>query len=517
MELVEQLQSKITILETSVELLTKAKESYLSRISALEEQVKWFQRQLFGAKSEKRSNAVMPLIGKQVSMFPELEDKKPEEKKKETTITVKGHTKKKSSKIIPDDNAGETGLRFGPEVEVKEIIVPNPSIEGLKESEYEILGENVHERLCQRKGSYYVERRKQLKVKIKASGKIEEAPAPERIISSPYVDVSLLVGIVTDKFQYHLPLYRQHQRMTSQGIYISRGSVTNWTHEYIDLLKAIYVAQRNSVLNSKVLSMDETPHKAGRRNGGGKMSTCYYWFLYGDQQEVIIHSALTRGAVEVKGLLKDFKGTLFSDGYTVYELIAKELSLVLGNCWSHGRRYFIEAEEQEPISTKKAVDLIREIYRLEDLGPKDRDKLLTYRVEKIRPKVDEFFEWIKSENTRISQLPSTSYTKAVKYMLTREGSMRVFLSNPDVPLDNNHTERAVRPIVLGRKNYLFCWTEVGAEKVAIIQSLIYTCQLQGINPWDYLMDVSKRISTHPASRVNELTPRLWKEHFGKVS
>ena len=112
---------------------------------------------------------------------------------------------------------------------------------------------------------------------------------------------------------------------------------------------------------------------------------------------------------------------------------------------------------------------------------------------------------------------STSYIRFIGAAQDFEGSLRIYLTNSDVPIDNNHTERAVRPIVLGRKNYLFCWTELGAEKVAIIQSLIYTCQLHGINPWDYLTDVATRISTHPASQVADLIPRVWKQKFLKAA
>ena len=504
------LKVTLTTLEATLALLNKAQESYLAKISELENQVRWFKKQIFGPKSERRADDVLPLVGTtQLKLF-ELPAKP--ELPAETT-TIKEYTRKKSPKIIPDDNASESGLRFGSEIEVKEIEVPNPVIAGLEESQYEVLGENVSEKLCQRKGSYYIERRRQQRIKVKESGKILEDKAPDRTISSPYADISVLVGMCVDKFQYHMPLYRQHQRMAAQGVFLSRGSLSNWIHEFIELFRPVYEAQKRSVLESLVLSMDETPHKAGRRNGGGKMSTCYYWFLYGDRKEVIIHNSQTRSSEVIKELLGNFKETLLTDGYPAYESIVKELLLKHANCWSHARRYFVEAEEQEPLSSKKAVDLIRQLYALEDAGPPEKEKLLAYRIKYLKPVVDQLFEWLKEEQARISKLPKTSYSKAVQYALNREGSLRVFLTNPDVPMDNNHTERAVRPIVLGRKNYLFCWTEVGAEKVAIIQSLIYTCQLHGINPWDYLTDVGVRVSTHPASKVEELTPRVWKQKF----
>ncbi len=111
-------------------------------------------------------------------------------------------------------------------------------------------------------------------------------------------------------------------------------------------------------------------------------------------------------------------------------------------------------------------------------------------------------------------LPTNPFTKAGRYALSREKSLRVFLAYPDVPLDTNHLERAIRPIALGRKNWMFCWTELGAQYVGIIQSLLSTYRVQGIDPYTYLVDVLQRIDTHPARDVELLTPRLWKKEFG---
>ena len=111
-------------------------------------------------------------------------------------------------------------------------------------------------------------------------------------------------------------------------------------------------------------------------------------------------------------------------------------------------------------------------------------------------------------------VPSNPLAKALKYALERVAELQVFLSDPDVPIDTNHLERALRPIPMGRKNWLFCWSEVGARHVGVIQSLMTTCRLHDVNPYTYLVDVLQRVSDHPASQVELLTPRLWKEAFG---
>ena len=124
-----------------------------------------------------------------------------------------------------------------------------------------------------------------------------------------------------------------------------------------------------------------------------------------------------------------------------------------------------------------------------------------------------FFPWCRDQLASGGLLPSDPLTKALNYVLSREASLTVFLEDPDVQPDTNHLERALRPIPMGRKNWLFCWTELGAEHVGIIQSLITTCKLHDINPYTYLVDVLQRISQHPASQVADLTPRLWKTRF----
>ncbi len=124
-----------------------------------------------------------------------------------------------------------------------------------------------------------------------------------------------------------------------------------------------------------------------------------------------------------------------------------------------------------------------------------------------------FWHWCDKQCQRHDLLPSHPLSKALKYAMARVDSLKVFLSDPDVPIDTNHLERALRPIPMGRKNWLFCWTELGATQVGIIQSLLVTCKLHGINPHTYLVDVLQRISQHPASQAIELAPRVWKEKF----
>lgn len=130
--------------------------------------------------------------------------------------------------------------------------------------------------------------------------------------------------------------------------------------------------------------------------------------------------------------------------------------------------------------------------------------------------MDQFFEWVDRQFERQGLLPSNPLTKALGYVRQRRAGLEVFLQDADVPMDTNHLERALRPIPMGRKNWNFCWTEVGAQHAGIVQSLIATCRLHDVDPYTYLVDVLQRVGQHPASRVHELTPRLWKQHFAQA-
>jgi len=140
---------------------------------------------------------------------------------------------------------------------------------------------------------------------------------------------------------------------------------------------------------------------------------------------------------------------------------------------------------------------------------------LEKRIEESKPLVAELFEWLEQELVASALVPTNPFTNAARHALKLKPCLEVFLSDPEVPIDTNHLERALRPIPMGRKAWLFCWTEVGAEKVVIIQSLISTCVIQGVDPYTYLVDVLQRGAEHPQSEVADLTPRIWKEKFAQ--
>ena len=479
-----------------------------ARLEEVEQQLRWFKKQLFGTKSERR---VLQADPSQLSLGEGLIEKTPIEE--EPATEVRGHARRKSSGKKPPE---EPGLRFDDSVPMETLITEDPETQGLNEDEFEVISEKKTYRLAQRPASYVILEHIRRVTKRKATGQISCAPAPPSVLPGSYVDVSLLAGMIVDKLRYHLPLYRQHQRLAAAGITVSRSSLSNWVHEAIGLLEPIYRAQLNSILQSLVLAMDETPIRAGRKSKG-KMRTGYFWPLYGDRDELAFPYASSRSKREAEEILGAYCGTLLTDGYTAYAGFAEKRDKVVhALCWAHTRRGFVQAEPVEPDRSRKAVAMIGELYEIErEIAQKNRSGLVKQerRGSLSKPIVMEFFAWLKREMAESALLPTNPFTKAAHYALDREKGLEVFLSNPDVPIDTNHLERALRPIPMGRKNWLFCWTEIGAEKVGWAQSLISTCVLHDIDPYVYLVDVLQRVDTHPSERVEELTPRLWKRHF----
>lgn len=480
---------------------------HAQRIAELEARVRWFEKQVFGRRSERRLSA----DSRQLSLGEITVAEKPPAP--EETVT----SYQRRVKTAPVVNDNEQGVRFSDSVPVKTIPVPDPGLAGLTEGEdYTVIREEVTHRLAQRPASYVVLKYVRKVVKLHSEGVLSTPPAPAAVFERSLADVSFVAGLVVDKFQYHLPLYRQHQRLSAAGVSVSRQTLTNLVERAADLLEPVYYAQLSSILKSAVLAMDETPLRAGRA-GKGKLHQGYFWPLYGDKHEVAFPYGATRGVKEVREILGAFAGTLLTDGYRIYEnWVAESPEVIHAQCWAHTRRNFVEAEAVEQRRSGQALDFIRRLYEVEEtLRDRPPDEVLRARRELSLPIGEEFFEWLSKELANISLLPSNLFSKAAAYALTRRRELSVFLSDAAVPLDTNHLERALRAVPMGRKNWLFCWTELGAHVVGKLQSLLVTCRLHGVDPYTYLVDVLQRVDKHRAQDVDELTPRIWKSKFAE--
>jgi len=488
-----------------IELL-KIKEQF----TEIQSQLKFFQDQLFGKKSEVRKELV---DNRQLTLL-QSEEKPVTPPTEVESVTYK---RKKRVKGKLKGNVNTTGgLSFDSSVPVVKIKIPCKEIEGLSPADYEVIRTEYTYKIAQQPAIYQVVEHQQDVVKIFSKKQIITSAKFEDVLPSSYADVSFLANLIIDKFLYHLPLYRQHQRIKASGIKLARSSLTNYVHKSLDLLEQIYYCQLDSIKSGDTVWMDETPLKAGHDKSKNKVKSGYIWSLYGDKREVAFWYHESRGTQVIKDLLSsEFSGTLVTDGYAAYGSYAKSLSNVEhAMCWSHTRREFLKAEAQHPELTTTVLDFIRKLYQLEK-DVTDLSELQKIRGEHSKLLVDQFSNYLKDEFNKKSLIPSDPFVKACNYFFKHEKQLRVFLSNPEVTLDTNHLEREIRPIAIGRKNWMFCWTEIGAHYAAIAYSLLATCKLHEVNPYDYLVDVLIRQEDTPEDQLEQMIPRNWKQNFAK--
>jgi len=485
-----------------------------NEIAQLRRQVAWFQRQIFGQKSERhlvQAEGVQASLGESFDAIPGA---LPENKK----TRVEAHERQTQPKR-PTDGADESTLFFDEKKVPLEVInVPNPEMQGLAPDAYEVIGEKVSHRLAQRPGSYVVLKYVRPVIKRRDTQVLSCPPAPVGVIEGSRADVSFIAGMIIDKFVYHQPLHRQHLRLGDCGIEVSRAWLTQVTQKAVALVEPVFDAQFESIRASRVKAMDETPIKAGRA-GPGKMKTGYFWPVYGELDEICFAfypSRSGRHVQEALGLAPPAGAVLQTDGYAVYAQYAKKAGLTHAQCWAHTRRKVYEARDIEPGRAAEALEMIGVLYAIEATI---REQQLSgaakraVRMNQAQPVVEKFFRWIDKQFQAQGLLPSNPLLGALGYARERREGLEVYLNDPEVAIDTNHLERALRVIPMGRKNWMFSWTELGAKHIGIVQSLLVTCRLHEINPYDYFVDILQRVGQHPAHLVHQLTPRMWKELF----
>jgi transposase len=381
--------------------------------AALKRQVEWFQRQLFGQKSERRLREPDPqqlsLSGMLTLPLPPADQPPPPSE----TVKAYQHRVRFAGADLPE----ESELRCDSSVPVQDILLTNPEVADLAPDAYEVIGEKVTYRWGQRPGASVILKYHRPVIKRKDTEVLSCPPAPPAVFEKSFADVSLLAGLLIDKFTYHLPLSRHHQRLLQAGIRLSRGTLTQWVQRAAELLEPIYYARLSSILHSRVLTMDEPPIKAGRR-GKGKLQTGYFWPLYGEQAEIACPCAASRAPAGVREALGKFCGGLLTAGDSVYERFAQRvMRRVHAQGWSHARRPFVDTERAEPRVVAEALERLGAFYKEEaDLRQQgwEAGAKLAQRGEYTKPLGEAFFTWLNQTVIREVLLPSNPFAQAAR-------------------------------------------------------------------------------------------------------
>jgi transposase len=323
---------------------------------------------------------------------------------------VPAHTRRKPKSDFTDDG---TSAPFFDEskLPVQTIEVPNPEAQALAPEQYEVIGEKVSFRLAQRPGSYVVLKYVRAVIKRRDTQTLHCPAAPTGVIEGSRADVSFLAGVVIDKFAYHLPLYRQHQRLGDTGITVSRPWLTQLVQQAAQLAEPIYDAQFDSIRGGRVKAMDETPIKAGRA-GPGKLKSGYFWPVYGELDEVCFPYFESRRHEHVQqalGLTQAPGSVLLSDGYEAYARYAEKTRVTHAQCWVHCRRGFFDALGAEPQAAGEALRQIAVLYEIEEEIQSAKltgEAKRVHRLTHSKPLVEAFFEWVERQFEQQGLLPS---------------------------------------------------------------------------------------------------------------
>jgi len=469
------------------------------------------KRLIFGRKSERFTLAGSEPGQLQLDFGLEAAPQREEEKK--TTVAACERSKKKPVKI---NLHGRGPLPASlPRQDI--IIEPEEDTSGMK-----YIGDEVTEELEYKPAGFFVRRflrRKYVPVEAVAQGSDADTPCrivmgklPARPIEKGIPGPALLAYIIISKMVDHLPLYRLMKMFWRQGIKISDSTLGGWFKAACALLLPLYEAQKRLVQECSYLQVDETPIKVLESEQKGKSHRGYMWVYHAPVEKMPLFDYRSgRSRAGPTELLAGFRGVLQSDGYSVYELFGHRRDITTSGCLAHARRKFLEARDSDQERADQVLTQIQVLYaierkaREEDLNQEAR---LSLRQEKARPVFDTLEQYLKDALPEV--LPKSPIGHAIAYCLSRWKKLEQYLLDGKLEIDNNLVENTIRPIALGRKNYLFAGNHEAAQRLAMLYTFMASCKANNVNPQEWLRDILIRLPNHPINRIEQLLPHRWK-------
>jgi transposase len=489
----------------SKELQDMTKEELVDLVGGLQSQVAQMQfqldqmnRLLFGAKRER---FISSTDDNQLALPFDVEQEDAPEKEQEVVTYVREKNKRK-------EHPGRVALPD--HLPVEEIILePEEDTSDMK-----CIGKEVTDQLELVPAKLLIKRYirpKYIAVTDESQGEhkgvIAELPVfpIEKGIAGP----GLLAQIMVDKFVDHLPVYRQIERFKREDMKLSSSTINGWQESVCNLLEPLYDTLKHRVLSQGYLQVDETPIPVLDKQKKGKTHRGYHWIYHSPLEKTVLFDYNTGRSREGPAkLLRDFKGYLQTDGYKVYDLFAKRKDITLVNCMAHARRGFEQALPYDQKRAEYAMGMFQKLYATEqkardqNMSPQERH---TLRLDEALPIINELGKWIV-ETYKTSE-PKSPLGKATASFIPRWDNLLAYLNDGNLEIDNNLAENAIRPIALGRKNYLFAGSSRGAERAAMMYSFFPTCSKNEVNPYQWLKTVLEVIPTYKVNRLTDLLPQ----------
>lgn len=474
-------------------------DQYAAENMQLKHELSKLKTLVFGAKSERFQGQISP-----DQMALSFEDEAPKPLTAEQLTEKINYTRKKAALSVPA-HPGRTAFPAALPRE-ENILLPAMDLTGYRE-----IGREITEELEYIPGKLFVRQYIRPKYVLKNTDDFIVAPLPSRPIEKGIAGPGLLAQIIIDKYVDHLPIYRQVERFKREGITMSASTLSGWLTACCTLLDPLYQQLKNQVLRSSYLQVDESPIKVLDKDKKGSTHKGFYWLYYApDSKQVFFDYRQGRGREGPEQCLKNFTGYLQTDGYGVYENFAKRSEITHMGCMAHARRKFIEAMDNDAIRAEHVISELQKVYAIERryLDQQiDSNELAAQRTEHAAPILAKLKEWMLENYVQV--LPKSPIGKALQYALSRWEQLSVYLGNVDLLIDNNQIENAVRPLAIGRKNYLFAGSHEAAQRAAMLYSFMGTCKKNEVNPFEWLRDVLSRIPEHHANKLDQLLPQNW--------
>ncbi|MEX2634795.1 MAG: IS66 family transposase [Balneolales bacterium] len=464
------------------------------QVMHLEARIEQLQRLVYGQKRERfenKSNQV-PLPFEAPA---EQEQKREAEHQEQITCTCKKQSRPahKGRAPLPDHLPVE-------EVE----IYPEGNLEGQV-----CIGKEVTDELEHKPARFYIKRYIRYKYAFPNGQGVQIGELPERVIDKGIPGAGLLATILVDKYVDHLPLYRQRQRFLRENIPIAASTLDGWAAQGMDRLAILYEHLAWKTKTQGYLQADETPIKVIEKTRKGSCHQGYYWVYNNPVSDTVLFDYQpTRGAAGARGMLEGFKGYLQTDGYGVYDKIGAREGVTHLGCWAHARRKFDEALNNDRPRAETALAYIQALYAVErkategNLTASQRKEL---RLEKALPVLNAMSNWISKQAMQV--LPKSQIGKALLYSAARWEQLSAYLYDGTLEIDNNLVENAIRPVALGRKNYLFAGSHKAARKAAMIYSFFAMCKKHGVNEHRWLEHTLKNIMVTKYNDLESLLPQ----------
>jgi len=476
--------------------IVNLRERYEKENDLLREQIRLLRAQLYGRKSEK----VIPADGPRPLPLFDMPEPEGLEKEPEEEIQVPGHTRKKRGrKPLPKDL---------PRIDKVHDIKEEDKVCSCG-CELKRIGEETSEQLDIIPAKIQVIRHIRPKYACPACEGVEDdgpavkiAPVAPQIIPKSIVSPGLLAHILTGKFIDHLPFYRQEKQLIRLGVDVSRTSMCRWAMQAAEACQPLLNLLEEEALAGQFIQADETTLQVLNEPGRDPTTKSYMWvFRRGDpQRPILIYQYHTTRAGDVaNAFLRDFEGTVQTDGYSGYDFLDTKKAIRHIGCWAHARRKFTDVTKAQGKKRKAgaadiALRYIKQLYRLEQKAKKEGyspEQIYRMRQEESKPVLDDFKKWLKKK--KLQTPPKGLLGKAVNYTLNQWHRLVGYIEDGNLSIDNNMAENSIRPFVLGRKNWLFSGTPEGAQASALLYSLIETAKANKLEPYAYLRYIFEKL------------------------